>query len=417
MKKNLMFGKYEVIKHIGDGSNGTVYKVRLSDQKIIRAVKELSGYVESKDSPKYKSFLEEYRTLALLGNCSHPNIVNVHAADLYENQAYFEMDYVDGISLREYVKAKPFLPMDEVYKYIHDILSATAYAHVDIYKYMFDREEDSVPTDPNNGKNVIIDEATEKRLIAKYGVKHNDIHSSNIMRNSYDGRCILLDFGISMRGDKAARLSGLKEGALEYMAPEKIMNGVVDFRTDVYSIGVVLYEILTGKVPYSLYDEGGKERTTASMLQLHAEAEIPSIENARKLAYLSSTGDAGQYEKDYPEWLEKMILKCLSKSPEKRYANAKEIFEEFKSSMSSTLNDNNENKAKAILLDDIKGQVKQKEQTIEKQESEIEQLRKENRGLKKMMSSNVRQAFAWILVVVLAIAVSIIYFPLIAQGI
>ena len=78
---------------------------------------------------------------------------------------------------------------------------------------------------------------------------------------------------------------------------------------------------------------------------------------------------------------------------------------------------NTRNKAKAILLDDIKGQVKQKEETIVKQESEIEQLRKENRGLKKMMSSNVRQAFAWILVVILAIAVSIIYFPLIAQGI
>ena len=184
----LILGQYEMLANPGSGSNGTVYKVRHHEQGYIRAIKILNGYVEDKKSPKYESFIQEYRTLTLLGNCSHPNIVSVHKADLLENKAFYEMDYIDGTPLANYIAARQFLPLEEVLKCCRDLLSAMKYCHVGVTEYLYDREEDNIPTDPKDGSKVLIDQATRERLIAKYGIVHNDIHSSNIIRNKYDGR-------------------------------------------------------------------------------------------------------------------------------------------------------------------------------------------------------------------------------------
>lgn len=414
MNRKGLFGRYEILKHIGEGSNGTVYKVRDMEQNNIRAVKVLAGYVEDKSSPKYGSFLKEYRRLAQLGNCVHPNIVNVHWVDLYNNQAYYEMDYVNGKTLRKYLVENTFLPMDEVYHCIHDILSATSYAHVDVHQFLYDREKDEIPADPNDGSKVNIDDKTRDRLVRSYGIVHNDIHSSNIMRNSYDGRYVLLDFGISLQGDDAVRKSGLGDGALEYMAPEKMLNDTVNFRTDVYSIGVVLYEVLTGNVPYPTTDDNGHKRTRMEMYQIVTGGMIPNICTARASAFASYHREGVSYEKDYPDWLVRMILKCLEVNPEKRYANAKEIFEEYQKHMEHTLNDYNENLAKAQMLDDAKEKLIKEQEMVRSQSKEIETLKKENVSLKHLLGNNVKRAFAWTLVVALAIAVAIIYFPLLS---
>lgn len=183
----LILGQYEMLANLGSGSNGTVYKVRHHEQGYIRAIKILNGYVEDKNSTKYESFIHEYRTLTLLGNCSHPNIVSVHKADLLENKAFYEMDFIDGTPLANYIAAKQFLPLEEVIKCCRDLLSAMKYCHVGVTEYLYDREEDNISTDPKDGSKVLIDQATRERLIAKYGIVHNDIHSSNIIRNSMMG--------------------------------------------------------------------------------------------------------------------------------------------------------------------------------------------------------------------------------------
>lgn len=436
----LLFGQYEVLAPLGDGSNGITFKVRHHEQGYIRAIKQLKGYVESKNSEKYLSFLKEYRTLTFLGNCSHPNIVNVHKADMIDNTAFYEMDYIDGVTLTQYIANEKVLPIDEVLRCSHDLLSAMAYAHVDIYKYLMNREVDHLETDTQDPKKVVYDKAKEHQLIEKYGIIHNDLHSSNLMRNNYDGRYILLDFGISMQDGIAVRKSGLGEGALAYMAPEKILMKKVSFQSDVYSIGIMLYEILTGKVPFSAEDENQKERSSAIMYKIHSETAVPDIFIARTKALIAA-GHTDSHERDFPEWLEKIILKCLAKKPEDRYANAKEIFEEFTSHMKTSLTDFNEYKMKAILYDDMKLKVKNFEakmhdydeqkrlaglyeeqkceteemrKTVETKDSIIGELKAQNRRLKIALSSNVKRGFVWTLVAVLAISVAVIYAPIIA---
>lgn len=436
----LLLGQYEVLAPLGDGSNGITFKVRHHDQGYIRAIKQLKGYIESKDSDKYRSFLEEYRKLTFLGNCSHPNIVNVHKADMVDNTAFYEMDYIDGVTLTQYIANEKVLPIDEVLRCCRDLLSAMAYAHVDIYKYMMNREVDELETDSKDPKKVIYDETKERQLIEKYGIIHNDLHSSNLMRNNYDGRYILLDFGISMQGGKAVRKSGLGEGALAYMAPEKILMKEVSFRSDVYSIGIMLYEILTGKVPFSAEDENNKEKSSAVMFKIHSETLVPDMSIARAKGHIAA-GHTANYERDFPEWLENIILKCLAKKPEERYAHAKEVFDEFMSHMKTTLTDFNEFKKKAILFDDMKLKVEnmealmtdydeqkrlaglyavQKNKTdmlendVAKKDSIIRDLNAQNHRLKIALSSNVKRGFVWTLVVVLTIVTAVIYAPVMA---
>ncbi len=438
--KNLLFGQYEVLAPLGEGSNGIVFKVRHHEQGYIRAIKQLKGYIDSKDSDKYRSFLKEYRTLAYLGNCSHPNIVNVHKADMVDDTAFYEMDYIDGVPLIQYMAKEKVLPMNEVYRCCHDLLSAMAYAHVDIYKYRMNREADKLETDPTDVKKVIYDEEKKRKMVGEYGIVHNDLHSSNLIRNNYDGRYILLDFGISLMGGEAIRQSGLGEGSLAYMAPEKILEKKVSFQSDVYSIGIMMYEILTGKVPFPVEDENGADKSSAVMYQIHSEKGVPDISLARAKAFLVK-GKTDNYERDFPEWLESIILKCLAKNPEDRYANAKEIFDEFTSHIKTTLSDNNEYKGKALMYDEMKQKVdtmetlmsdyneikvkadlyaeqKNKADELEvengKKDAVIEELKGRNRKLKLALSSNMKRGFTWILVVILAIAVAVIYAPLIA---
>lgn len=406
-------GQYTFLQNLGEGSNGVVFKVKECEQGNIRAVKQFSGYVEDKQSPKYKQFLKEFNTLSCLGNCTHPNIVHVYKADLVDHKAFYEMDYIDGTPLSVFLKRKKFLDIDEVLRCCRDLLSAMAYVHVDIYRYQMDREKDGIPTDPNDGSKVLIDAETEKRLIREYGIVHNDIHSCNLMRNNYDGRYILLDFGISLRGGVAIRESGRGDGALAYMAPEKIQYKQVSFQSDVYSIGTVMYEVLTGRVPFPLEDENGKERSSATMFRIHSTEAVPSIFEARKAAWEAS-GQTGEYVRDYPLWLEQLILKNLEKKPENRYENAKAIFTDFNGKMQTTLSDYYANQSKAFLYEEERENRLRLEKRLREKTLLTERLMARDRQLKELLSARVKRGAVWSLVVVLAVAVALIYAPLVA---
>lgn len=410
----LILGQYEMLANLGSGSNGTVYKVRHHEQGYIRAIKILNGYVEDKNSTKYESFIHEYRTLTLLGNCSHPNIVSVHKADLLENKAFYEMDFIDGTPLANYIAAKQFLPLEEVIKCCRDLLSAMKYCHVGVTEYLYDREEDNIPTDPKDGSKVLIDQATRERLIAKYGIVHNDIHSSNIIRNKYDGRYILLDFGISMQGGKAVRESGLGEGALAYSAPEKILDKKVPFHSDVYSIGVVLFEILAGRVPFPSKDAKGNDYSSKYMYDFHSSSPVPSIFDLRKAAFESVNDQGKEYQKDYPDWLEKMIDKCLAKNPEDRFTNAEEINRFFLKELESYSQPGlSGTEANAIMVKELTEAVEEKMKQIKQKDNVIRNW--EHKFVKLQYLRKLRECFSainplWVLVVILTVVAGILFF-------
>lgn len=327
----LFYEKYIKLGHIGRGANANVFKVKHAEWGDVRAIKVLNNYIESKSDRAYESFLKECKTLLAIGSGQNPNILRIYGADLIDNHAIVEMDYVQGRSLYSYVKEKGFFDYEEVESFIHDIVGALAYTHHDIYKFLMDPEEDNLQLDPNDGKKYIISHDKEAELVKKYGIAHNDLHSNNVMRRDYDGRFILLDFGLAVQDGKCIKSSGKADGHPEYMAPEKFDSGDITPRSDVYSLGVLIFEVLTGRPPFILeVDKNGiaSQRSNAKIRNEHLSQMPPSIFTLRKEAFESQIPGA-VYERDYPEWLDGVVMKCLAKKPEERYADAKELFDDI----------------------------------------------------------------------------------------
>ena len=327
----LFYEKYIKLAHIGKGANAHVYKVRHAELGYIRAIKILNEDIESKGERAYQSFLKECKTLLAIGNGAHPNIIRIYGPDLIDNHAIVEMDYVQGTTLDSYIKNKGFLDYEEVKIFIHDIVGALGYTHHDIYKFLMNPEEDDLQPDPNDGHKYVITPEKEAELVKKYGIAHNDLHSNNVMRRDYDGSFVLLDFGLAVQDGECIKSSRKSDGHPEYMAPEKFDSGDITSRSDVYSLGVLIYEALTGRPPFILvYDAEGKVSYPAlsKICNEHHNQTPPPIVSLRKSA-LEKPIPGAVYERDYPEWLDNIVMKCLAKNPEDRYSDAKELFDDL----------------------------------------------------------------------------------------
>lgn len=320
--------EYTLLDELGQGGYATVYKVRHNKLGYIRAVRVLNAIIAHGETDKtYQKFLEECRLLLRLGNGNHPNIVHIYQPLLKAQRVIVEMDFVDGKDLYHYLEEKhSFVEIKDVLRLLSDIGSALSYCHEDIYKFCMDKDEDGLQDDPEDGRKVLLDNKTKQRLINKYRVIHNDIHSGNIIRRE-DGSYVLLDFGLAIEGDSVVRSSRRKNGAPEFKAPEKWENdSILTTQSDIYSFGVVLYEYLAGRVPF-LFDKKNSNPVEAEYLlgKAHKEQQPASIFDLRKAAFEHShPGET--YEKDYPEWLEMLIMKCLSKSTKDRFKNGKELY-------------------------------------------------------------------------------------------
>ena len=320
--------EYTLLDELGQGGYATVYKVRHNNLGYIRAIRVLNAIIAHGETDKtYQKFLEECRLLLRLGNGNHPNIVHIYQPLLKAQRAIVEMDFVDGKDLYHYLSEKhSFVEIKDVLRLLSDIGSALSYCHEDIYKFCMDKDEDNLQDDPEDGRKVLLDNKTKQRLINKYRVIHNDIHSGNIIRRE-DGSYVLLDFGLAIEGDSVVRSSRRKNGAPEFKAPEKWENdSILTTQSDIYSFGVVLYEYLAGRVPF-LFDKKNSNPVEAEYLlgKAHKEQQPASIFDLRKAAFEHShPGET--YEKDYPEWLEMLIMKCLSKSTKDRFKNGKELY-------------------------------------------------------------------------------------------
>ena len=327
----LFYEKYIKLAHIGKGANAHVYKVRHAELGYVRAIKILNEDIESKGERAYQSFLKECKTLLAIGNGAHPNIIRIYGPDLIDNHAIVEMDYVQGTTLDSYIKNKGFLDYEEVKIFIHDIVGALAYTHHDIYKFLMNPEEDDLQPDPNDGHKYVITPEKEAELVKKYGIAHNDLHSNNVMRRDYDGSFVLLDFGLAVQDGECIKSSRKSDGHPEYMAPEKFDSGDITPHSDVYSLGVLIYEALTGRPPFILdYDADGKVSYPAlsKICNEQHNQTPPPIVSLRKSAFEKQIPGT-VYERDYPEWLDNVVMKCLAKKPEERFANAKELWNEI----------------------------------------------------------------------------------------
>ncbi|MEJ7811038.1 MAG: serine/threonine-protein kinase [Gemmatimonadaceae bacterium] len=256
-------GQYTLERELGRGGMGIVYLAR--DVKLDRpvAIKILpSGLAEQAETRE--RFLREARTAAHL---SHPNIVPVFRADELDGHAFFVMAYVDGESLADRVRDRGPLPPVEAVRYLREVAWALAYAHA-------------------------------------RGVVHRDIKPENIMIERGSGRAVVTDFGIA-RAEHTAPITqdGYVLGTVHYMSPEQVSGDRLDGRSDLYSLGVVGFFALSGRLPF----DGG---APSAILVAHATRPAPPLASVAP---------------DVLRQIAAVIDRCLNKEPDARYATGEAL--------------------------------------------------------------------------------------------
>ncbi len=251
-------GDYEVIGILGAGGMGRVYKVKNVFSERVDAMKVLLPNLA--DEPELADrFLREIKVLASL---NHPNIAGLHTALNVQNQLLMIMEYVDGVTIEQKLKAGP-LPLNDALEYTSAVLSALGYAH-------------------------------------SHGVVHRDIKPANMMLTT-ENVIKLMDFGIAKsKTDRKLTMTGTTMGSLFYMSPEQVQGTGIDPRSDLYSVGVSLYEMVTGARPFQ-----GKSDYDLMVAQLQ-QAPLPPI----------------QVQPGLPPILNDAILVALQKDPAQRFQTA-----------------------------------------------------------------------------------------------
>lgn len=307
-----------LLRELGSGGFADVYKARHIGLGYIRAIRILRQFVPDEASPIYQKFLRECRVLLRLGNGCHPNIVHIYQPRLVEGKPLVEMDYVEGVDLKDYIaEQNGKVPEEEIVRMVREMGSALAYCHRDIYKVCYNRDEDNLQDDPEDGSKVLITEADERRLIEKYRVIHNDIQTRNIMRRSSDGMYVLLDFGLAVDGNgDVVGSSRMSKGAPEFKPPEKWDNeDLPTTQGDIYSFGCVVYAMITGRPPFPIDTKWKKSLPPAELTRVmmaHKEQAPLPIER-----------------EDVPQWLVELTMRCLEKDPARRYRDGYEMYQEI----------------------------------------------------------------------------------------
>ena len=263
----MLSGRYEVLKRVGNGGMADVYMAK--DHKLNRnvAVKVLkSEYVE--DEKFLKKFETEAQAVARL---SHPNIVNIYDVGMEDGINYIVMELAEGITLKEYIRKKGYLSPKETVEISTQIASAISHAH----------------------KNHII---------------HRDIKPQNILVSD-TGIIKVTDFGIAKAtSSNTVTSTATAMGSVHYISPEQAKGRFCDEKSDIYSLGITMYEMVTGHVPFD--HENG---VTIALMHLQNEITPPS-----------------QIRDGIPDSLEKIILKCTMKKPEERYQTADDLIADLR---------------------------------------------------------------------------------------
>src|SRR5213594_231792 len=257
----LFDGRYLIIRKLGAGGMANVYLAE--DQELGRrvAIKILDDRHAADDS-----FIERFRREAKnAAGLSHPNIVSIYDRGEAEGTYYIAMEYLDGRSLKELIVARGPAPIHLAVDYARQILAAIRFAH-------------------------------------RHGIVHRDIKPHNVLVDG-EGRLKVTDFGIARAGVSQMTEAGSIIGTAQYLSPEQAKGSPVDQTSDLYSVGVVLYELLTGVVPFS-----GDTPVEIAMKHLSTIPEPPSAKRA-----------------DVPRDLDLVVMRALAKDPAERYQSAEEM--------------------------------------------------------------------------------------------
>lgn len=334
------------------GGQGSVYKARRTGA-IITAVKLLPTpiHTENEDDKNFRDFQNEVTKLKKVNEQPNPNVVKILASGITETGSFpfIEMEFIEGPDLEELLKPphEPLFTIKEAIKVADQLSYALSHCH-------------------------------------RVGVKHGDIKSNNVKFNIHTGNYVLLDFGLAVMSDEQRRTSLRHAGAIEFMAPEQ-NEGRMLFETDVYSFGVILFELLTGTVPFPLKDSG---ETARNMVRLaHMETHPPSILSLRRQALLESWSEEKKArEMQLPEWLIETVYKCLQKKPEDRFDNGTALHDYIINNSIRT-NGNKAGSADNLYLlqqerdklqrenEMMQQQLLQHTATIRQQETNLQQLR------------------------------------------
>ncbi|MGN6341384.1 MAG: serine/threonine protein kinase [Ginsengibacter sp.] len=275
------------------GGQGSVYKARKTGE-IITAIKILPTPIasENDDDKHFISFRNEVQKLKRVNEVPNPNVVSIIASGITSsgNLPFIEMEYIEGPDLGELLQPPydPVFSVKEVLKVADHLANALAHCH-------------------------------------RANIKHGDIKSNNVKFNQRTGNYVLLDFGLSVMSDEQRRTSIRYAGAIEFMAPEQ-NTGETLTETDVYSYGIVLFELLTGNVPFPLGNKGEMARN--AVMLAHMEKLPPDIITLRRNALPADwSADKQQREMEIPVWLLSMIYKCLEKDPANRFTSGCELQE------------------------------------------------------------------------------------------
>jgi len=281
----LLDGMYEIRREIARGGMGIVYEAyhKVFNKKV--AIKIILPITI--DSLQLKRFQKEVRAYS---NLSHPNIIHIYNVGIYENTPYIVMDYIDGVNICQYVAQH-----DENYR-----------------KQKLHNAELGIKRDWKLCVKLIYETALALEYIHKQKMIHRDIKPSNIIVRS-DGTPIIIDLGlVKFQSEKFTNLtqSGELLGTLSYMPIEQAQgkHGKIDARSDIYSLGLVLYELLTGEMAYS-----GENILEISYKIMSYYPPLPRKINPQ-----------------IPEALEKITMHAIDKKKEKRYATAQEFADELK---------------------------------------------------------------------------------------
>ncbi|MFQ5570221.1 MAG: serine/threonine protein kinase [Rhodothermales bacterium] len=260
-----VFTRYELLDELGSGGMGAVYKARQKYVGRLVAFKVLPPALRN-DAEALQRFERE---AAALGRLKHPNVVTVFDAGVESGFPYLAMEFVEGKNLREVLQERGPLPVEEVCKL--GIEMAEALDHVQ-----------------------------------SRGLVHRDLKPSNIILDP-QGRSMLTDFGIAF----TSTLPRITQGAMgtpEFMSPEQADGKTLDIRSDLYSLGVVLYECLAGRMPFQR--EGDSLTSLSKLLHEVLHAPPPPLHEQRP---------------DVPAWLTEAIAKCMAKDPDDRFQTGAEL--------------------------------------------------------------------------------------------
>ena len=257
-------GRYEVIGELGQGAMGVVYKARdpLIDRVV--AIKTINLGLALDEKDEYEGRF--YQEAKAAGRLNHPNIVTIYDVGKSGDVAYIAMEFLEGRDLRDIMNERGILPVEQVLDVTAQVALGLAYAH-------------------------------------EHGIVHRDVKPSNIMLVR-DGHVKITDFGIARMASAAVRTqTGMVLGSPKYMSPEQVVGKDIDQRSDIFSLGVMLYELLTGQAPFDGENVNAIMYQTLNILPAPPNTLNPAV----------------------PEMVNFIVAKALAKGIEDRYQNAEDF--------------------------------------------------------------------------------------------